>query len=74
MIFVQTSFLPCTDAVFACVGIQKMLKTGLKKRAPFKVARSGDTDLFPELEIPRPTVLEWIRLGIKEVITHPNRR
>ncbi|RPH40488.1 MAG: transposase [Burkholderiales bacterium] len=36
------------------------------------VARSGDADLFPELEIPRPTALEWIRLGIKEVVTHPS--
>ncbi len=34
------------------------------------VARFGDADLFPELEIPRPTALEWIRLGIKEAITH----
>jgi hypothetical protein len=34
------------------------------------VAQSGDADCFPELEIPRPTALEWIRLGIKEVITH----
>jgi hypothetical protein len=36
------------------------------------VARSGDPDLFLELDIPRSTVLEWIRLGIKEVITHPS--
>jgi hypothetical protein len=36
------------------------------------VARSGDAGLFPELEIPRSTALEWIRLGISEVITHPS--
>jgi hypothetical protein len=34
------------------------------------VARSGDAGLFPEIMIPRSTALEWIRLGIKEVITH----
>jgi hypothetical protein len=35
-------------------------------------ARSGDAGLFPEIEIPRSMALEWIRLGIKEVITHPS--
>ncbi len=36
------------------------------------VARSGDPDLFPNLNIPRSTALQWIREGVKEVVTHPS--
>ena len=36
------------------------------------VARSGDPDLFLDLHIPRSTALQWIREGVKEVVTHPS--
>jgi hypothetical protein len=36
------------------------------------VARSGDPDLFLDLDIPRSTALQWIREGVKEVVTHPS--
>lgn len=36
------------------------------------IARSGDPDLFPDLNIPRSTALQWIREGVKEVVTHPS--
>jgi hypothetical protein len=36
------------------------------------IARTGDPDLFPDLNIPRSTALQWIREGVKEVVTHPS--
>ena len=36
------------------------------------IAHSGNADLFPELHIPRSTALQWIREGVKEVVTHPS--
>lgn len=30
--------------------------------------RTGDPDLFPELEIPRGTALTWIRRGMPDVV------
>ena len=36
------------------------------------IARAGDPDLFPDLNIPRSTALQWIREGVKEVVTHPS--
>ncbi len=36
------------------------------------IARSGDPDLFPDLSIPRSTALQWIRQGVKDVVTHPS--
>jgi hypothetical protein len=36
------------------------------------IARSGNPDLFPDLNIPRSTALQWIRKGAKEVVTHPS--
>ncbi|MEY4064040.1 MAG: hypothetical protein RIR26_248 [Pseudomonadota bacterium] len=36
------------------------------------IAKSGDPGLFPELNIPRSTALQWIREGVKEVVTHPS--
>jgi hypothetical protein len=35
-------------------------------------ARSGNPDLFGSLNIPRSTALQWIREGVKEVVTHPS--
>jgi hypothetical protein len=34
------------------------------------IERSGDPDHFPDLHIPRSTALQWIREGVKEVVTH----
>jgi hypothetical protein len=34
-----------------------------------QVVRTGNLDLFPELEIPRKTALSWIRRGMREVVT-----
>jgi hypothetical protein len=34
-----------------------------------QVVRTGNPDLFPELEIPRKTALSWIRRGMREVVT-----
>jgi putative transposase len=34
-----------------------------------QVVRSGNPDLFPELEIPRRTALSWIRRGLGDVVT-----
>ena len=34
------------------------------------IARSGNPDLFTDLNIPRSTTLQWIREGVKEVVTH----
>lgn len=36
------------------------------------IAHSGNADLFPDLQIPRSTALQWIREGVKEVVTHPS--
>jgi hypothetical protein len=36
------------------------------------IARLGDPDLFPDLHISRSTALQWIREGVKEVVTHPS--
>ena len=33
------------------------------------ILRTGNPDLFPELEIPRSTVLSWVRLGAGEVVS-----
>jgi putative transposase len=34
-----------------------------------QIVRTGNPDLFPELEIPRKTALSWIRRGMREVVT-----
>lgn len=34
-----------------------------------QVVRTGNPDLFPELEIPRKTALSWIRRGTRDVVT-----
>jgi hypothetical protein len=34
-----------------------------------QVVRSGNPDLFPELEIPRRTALSWLRRGLGDVVT-----
>ena len=34
-----------------------------------QVVRTGNPDLFPELDIPRRTALSWIRRGLGDVIT-----
>lgn len=31
--------------------------------------RTGNPDLFPELEIPRATVLSWVRRGVRAVLS-----
>jgi putative transposase len=36
------------------------------------IARAGDPDLFPDLNIPCSTALQWIREGVEEVVTHPS--
>ena len=35
------------------------------------IATSRNPNLFPELNIPRSTALQWIREGYKVVVTHP---
>ena len=34
-----------------------------------QIVRTGNAELFPELEIPRSTVLSWIRRGVAEVVS-----
>ena len=34
-----------------------------------QIIRTGNPDLFPELQIPRSTALSWIRRGVGEVIS-----
>jgi hypothetical protein len=34
-----------------------------------QVVRTGNPDLFPELDIPRRTALSWIRRGLSDVVT-----
>lgn len=35
------------------------------------IVKSGDPDLFPELNIPRSTAKHWIRCGLKAVVELP---
>ena len=49
-----------------------MAKRTYDVRVRNAVARSGDPDLFLDLHIPRSTALQWIREGVKEVVTHPS--
>ena len=48
-----------------------MTKRKYDSRLRNAIARSGDPDLFPDLSIPRSTALQWIRHGVKVVVTHP---
>jgi hypothetical protein len=32
------------------------------------IARSGNPDLFPELDIPRPTRATWVKRGPREIV------
>ena len=34
------------------------------------IVLSRKPDLFPEIKIPRSTTREWLRLGVRKVITH----
>lgn len=34
-----------------------------------QIIRSGDPELFPDLEIPRSTAVSWIRRGVAEIIS-----
>jgi hypothetical protein len=50
----------------------RMTKRSYDIRARNAVARSGNPYLFRSLNIPRSTALQWIREGVKEVVTHPS--
>jgi hypothetical protein len=47
-----------------------MAKRTFDIRVRNAIAKSSIPDLFPELEIPRKAALQWIRQGVKEVVTH----
>jgi hypothetical protein len=40
-------------------------------RIKARIVRTGNPDLFPELEIPRRTALSWIRRGVGDVVARP---
>ena len=37
-------------------------------RVKAQVIATGNPDLFPELQIPRPTALSWLRRGMPDVV------
>jgi len=41
---------------------------GYDYRIREQVVRTGNPDLFPELEIPRGTILTWLRRGMPDVV------
>ena len=43
-------------------------------RIKAQIVFTGNPDLFPELEIPRSTVLSWIRRGVWEVVSLDTER
>jgi putative transposase len=55
---------PCSDVRMGH-GWQRVYDHRIREQ----IVRTGNPDLFPELDIPRRTALSWIRRGIREVVT-----
>jgi putative transposase len=45
------------------------LRRGYDHRIKEQIVRSGDPELFPDLEIPRSTAVSWIRRGVGELVS-----
>ena len=56
-------------ASWSAVGMAPRFPGVYDHRIREQIVRTGDPDLFPELDIPRKTALSWIRRGMRDVVT-----